>query len=487
MPEISLTPQMVDRFLARFGDVIAVLHSKLSPGERFDSWQKIKSGDIKIVIGARSAIFAPIKNVGIIIIDEEHDYSYKSDTTPRYNAKDIARYIAKTNNVPLVLGSATPDINTFYKAKNTENIQLLTLSKRANNSNLPEVEVVDLKDELLNGNKSMFSDKLHKQIEQNLIDKRQTILFLNRRGFSSFVMCRECGYTLKCRNCNITLTYHLNENRLKCHYCGYETKNVDTCPSCKSKKIRYFGIGTEKLEEEIKKEFPTATTIRMDIDTVTKKNSHEIILEKFKKENIDILVGTQMIVKGHHFPNVTLVGVIAADASLNIEDYRANERTFQLLTQVAGRAGRENLPGKVIIQTYNPDNFSIEYAKEQDYDSFYNSEIILRQKLKFPPFCDIIMLNISSRKLDSTQLASEYIFKQLEIEAKKAKQYIQIFNPVAAPLSKIKNRFRWRIILKCNFNNSMIDLLNNVLDKHYNSKYNKDVRVILDVNPTSLM
>ena len=343
VPEISLTPQMIDRFISRFNkEEIAVLHSKLSIGERYDEWNKIKAGNAKIVIGARSAIFAPLENIGVIIIDEEHDSSYKSEAVPKYDAKEIAKKIAKENNCPLVLGSATPDLNTYYKAKQG-NIKLLELTKRANNSDLPTVQIVDLKTELANGNRSMLSIALHNAIEKNLEEKRQTILFLNRRGFSTFIMCRECGYTVKCKNCNISLTYHQYENKLKCHYCGYEQNVVTVCPECHSTKIRYFGTGTQRLEQEINKVFPNATTIRMDKDTVTKKNSHEDILNKFRDENIDILIGTQMIVKGHHFPNVTLVGVVAADSSLNIDDYRANERTFQILTQVAGRAGREKL------------------------------------------------------------------------------------------------------------------------------------------------
>ncbi len=335
VPEISLTPQMVDRFIGRFGkQKIAILHSKISLGERHDEWEKIRSGDAKIIIGARSAIFAPAKDLGLIIIDEEHDTSYKSESTPKYDTKEVAFKIAKTNNVPLLLGSATPDLRTFYKAQNGK-ITLLKLSKRANNSNLPKVSVVDLKYELAKGNKSMLSDELYKQIENNLAKKYQTILFLNRRGYSTFIMCRDCGYTVKCPNCNISLTYHSFQNKLKCHYCGHEEKVVKVCPECGSKKIRYFGTGTQKLETEIKKLFPNASTIRMDVDTVTKKNSHEEILNKFKNENIDILIGTQMVVKGHHFPRVTLVGVITADSSLNMEDYRANEKTFQILTQVA--------------------------------------------------------------------------------------------------------------------------------------------------------
>ena len=395
MPEISLTPQMVDRFLARFGDNIAVLHSKLSLGERYDEWQKIKNGDAKIVIGARSAIFAPAENIGIIIIDESHDSSYKSDMTPRYNAKDLARYICKQNNAILLSGSATPDIADYYRAK-SGSIELLELNNRANNASIPEMEIVDLRYELASGNRSMISTKLHDEIEKNLNNKKQTILFLNRRGYSTFVMCRNCGYVVKCKNCNISLTYHSHEKKLKCHYCGYEEKLMTICPECGSSKIRYFGTGTQKLEEEIQKQFPGASTIRMDIDTVSKKNSHEEILNKFREENIDILIGTQMVVKGHHFPNVTLVGVITADSLLNIDDFRANERTFGILTQVEGRAGREKeSKGKVIVQTYNPDNFSILCAKEQNYRKFYETEILLRKQLKFPPFCDIIVIGFS--------------------------------------------------------------------------------------------
>ena len=351
VPEISLTPQTVDRFLSRFGEEkIAVLHSKLSVGERYDQWKKIERGEAKIVIGARSAIFAPVKDLGLLIIDEEHDDSYKSETSPRYNAKEIASYLAKQYNFPVVLGSATPDMLTYKKALDGE-IELLELTKRANNSSLPDVEIVDLRKELAHGNKTMISQNLQEKIANNIKEKKQTILFLNRRGFATFIMCRDCGYTAKCKNCDITLTYHLKENKLKCHYCGYETKALTICPECGSKNIRYFGTGTQRLEEQVKALFPEASTIRMDIDTVSKKNSHEDILNKFKNDKIDILIGTQMVVKGHHFPNVTLVGVIAADSNLNIDDYRAHERTFQTIVQVAGRAGRGQTQGKVIIQT----------------------------------------------------------------------------------------------------------------------------------------
>lgn len=480
VPEISLTPQTVNRFISRFGsEIIAVLHSKLSVGERYDQWQKINNGQAKIVIGARSAIFAPIKQLGLIIIDEEHDSSYKSDTTPRYNAKDLAKYMANKNNVPLILGSATPDIISYYKAQ-TKKTEILTLSKRANEAQLPDIEIVDLREELANGNRSIISTKLYENIEKNLKEKKQTILFLNRRGYSTFVMCRDCGYIAKCKNCNITLTYHSKENKLKCHYCGYEQKNITICPECNSKNVKYFGTGTQKLEEEIQKIFPTATTIRMDVDTTSKKNSIEEILNKFKKENIDILIGTQMVVKGHHFPNVTLVGVIAADSSLYIEDYRASERTFQLLTQVAGRAGREKNRGKVIIQTYNPDNFCIECAKEQDYEKLYNAEIVLRKQLKYPPFCDIIVIGISSTNENEIKTISNLIYNNI---SKKYNKNFSIYKPLPAPIDKIKNKYRWRIIMKCKLNNNIIDIINDSLKDINLSK----VRISIDVNPNNMM
>ncbi len=487
VPEISLTPQMVDRFISRFGvDKIAVLHSKLSVGERFDSWNKIKSGEAKIVIGARSAMFAPVQNLGLIIIDEEHDSSYKSEMTPRYDVRVVARKIAKNKNIPLVLGSATPDMVTYFKATKGE-IELLELTKRANNSKLPNVEIVDLREELANGNRSMLSVKLYSEIEKNLKEHHQTILFLNRRGYSTFIMCRNCGYTVKCKHCNITMTYHLKENKLKCHYCGYEEKPVKVCPVCKSENIRYFGTGTQKLEAEINKLFPNASTIRMDVDTVTKKNSHEQILNKFKNEGIDILIGTQMVVKGHHFPNVTLVGVIAADSSLNIDDYMASERTFQILTQVEGRAGRESLDGKVIVQTYNPDNFAIECAKKQDYKAFYNTEIGLRKQLKYPPFCDIIIIGISGEKEQEVIKLSEKLHSYFKQRIITEKIGILLYKPLPAPIDKIKNNYRWRMIIKCLYNKQINDLINGGLEQIYNSNKSQEVRVVVSINPSSMM
>ena len=489
VPEISLTPQMLDRFISRFGkEEVAILHSKLSIGERHDEWERIREKKARIVIGARSAIFAPIGNLGIIIIDEEHDSSYKSETNPRYNAKEIAKILAKENQAPLVLGSATPDLTTFYKATHKDSngktkIQLLELTKRANHSSLPKVEIIDLKQELANGNRSMLSMELYNDIEENIKQKRQTILFLNRRGYSTFIMCRNCGYTVKCPNCNISMTYHSYERKLKCHYCGQEQNLVTVCPECHSDKIRYFGTGTQKLEQEIHKQFPNASTIRMDIDTVTKKNSHEEILNKFKDENIDILIGTQMVVKGHHFPNVTLVGVIAADSSLNIDDYRANERTFQILTQVAGRAGREQLPGKVIIQTYNPDNFSIICAQKQNYNMFYETEIMLRKQLKYPPFCDIIVIGLNS--YDETEIKNvsgkvyQYLAQRLN------KKEVMLLKPMPCPIDKIQNRYRWRIILKGIMTTELNQMLNNCLQYIYQEKI-KDTRIAIDINPNNM-
>ena len=485
VPEISLTPQMINRFISRFGkEIISVLHSKLSVGERHDSWEKIENGEARIIIGARSAIFAPAKDLGIIIIDEEHDSSYKSEMSPRYNAKEVASQIAKYNNIPVLLGSATPDISTFYKTEIKE-IEVLKLTKRANNSNMPNIKIVDLRKELANGNRSMISMELYKKILENLKNKKQTILFLNRRGFSTFIMCRDCGFVAKCPNCNISLTYHKKEEKLKCHYCGHEEKLRNICPECGSKKIRHFGTGTQKLELEINKIFPKATTIRMDIDTVTKKNSHEEILRKFNEDGIDILIGTQMIVKGHHFPNVTLVGVVSADGSLNIDDYRASERTFDLLVQVAGRAGRENMQGNVIIQTYNPENYSIEYAKKQNYEDFYNIEIKLRRQLRYPPFCDIIMLGISGEQEKNVCDISNKLYDKLESQIKQNAIQANILKPLPAPIDKIKNRFRWRIIIKTNLNDKLIDIINNCL---YDDEITKsNVRVIADTNPTNML
>lgn len=486
VPEISLTPQTIDRFIARFGEEeIAVLHSKLSTGERFDEWNKIKDGKAKIIIGARSAIFAPAQNLGLIVIDEEHDESYQSEASPRYDSIEVAEYLCNEFNIPLVLGSATPSMREFYKAKMGK-INLLTLSQRANNSTLPKVEIIDLRDELANGNKTMISYKLQEEIKKNIETKKQTILYFNRRGFSSFLMCQDCGHTFKCDRCDITLTYHKVENKLKCHYCGEEYQIPRECPQCGSKNIKYIGAGTQKLEEQIKEMFPMASTIRMDIDTVSKKNSHEIILDKFRQENINILIGTQMVVKGHHFPNVTLVGAIFADTSLNIGDFRANERTFQTLTQVAGRAGRGNDEGRVIIQTFNPENYAIQYSKTQNYDLFYSTEIGIRKQLKYPPFCDIITIALTGNNEKNLITFSKNIHMYLRNRVIKEKFGVLLYSPVQCPIYKIKDKYRMRILIKCLYDDRMHKLLNDMLEKFEKESKKFGSKVIIQVNPNNM-
>lgn len=484
VPEISLTPQTIDRFTSRFGkEKIAVLHSKLSNGERFDQWNKIKEGKAQIVIGARSAIFAPLKELGIIIIDEEHDSSYQSESTPQYDALEIARKIADEENIKLVLGSATPDIRTYKNALEGK-ITLIELTKRANNARLPEVEIVDLRDELANGNHNMISTKLKNEIQKNIESKNQTILFLNRRGFSNFIMCKTCGNVIKCKRCDISMTYHKDENKLKCHYCGLEEHVPNKCPSCGSKELKYSGSGTQKLEEEVHKLFPTASTIRMDIDTVTKKHSHEDILTKFKEDKIDILIGTQMIVKGHDFPKVTLVGVISADNALNIGDYRASEITFQVLTQVAGRAGRGEQNGKVIIQTYNPDHYAIECAKEQDFKKFYQIESKIRKTLKYPPFCDIIVLDFSSLNKHEIQRDTKKLHQYLKNRIINEKFGVLLYSPLPCPIEKINDRYRWRMIIKCIYDEKMNKLLKETLEEFY--KFKTNTRLSIKQNPNNM-
>ena len=485
VPEISLTPQITDRFLSRFGRIIAILHSKLSNGERFDEWRRIQNKEARIVIGARSALFAPLDNVGIIIIDEEHDSSYKSETTPKYDARDVARQIAKKYDSVLVLGSATPDIRTFYRAKNSDKdfikdkIKLLELTERVSAYGLPEVRVVDLRNELASGNKTVFSTLLYNEIKKNLENHEQTMLFLNRRGYSTFIMCRDCGYVVKCDNCDVAMTYHITKNKLLCHYCGAEKIPVSVCPECGSNNIRYFGTGTQKIEAQINKIFPEASVIRMDVDTTATKNAHEIILNKFRNEKIDILLGTQMITKGHDFSNVTLVGVLAADSSINIGDYRASERTFQLLTQVAGRSGRGEKRGRAIIQTYMPDEFSIVTAQKQDYLSFYDKEIKVREKLKYPPFCDIIVAVVVGEKEAEVIDDSNKIFNIFE------KQF-ETFAPMPAPISKINDNFRWRVLIKAKIDEKVIQTINYCLDNFEKIK-SKDTKLNFDINPNNMM
>lgn len=477
VPEISLTPQITDRFLARFGDVIAILHSKLSIGERYDEWRKIKEGKARIVIGARSAIFAPLDNIGVIIIDEEHDSSYKSEMNPKYETKDVAETLGKMFNAPLVLGSATPDVRTYWNAKNGK-IKLLELKKRISEQGLPQTDIIDMREEISTGNRTIFSRKLYEEINKNLAKGEQTMLFLNRRGYSTFIMCRECGFVVKCDKCDIPMTYHMSEGRLICHYCGRTMEPPAICPGCQSKSIRYFGSGTQKVEQEIHKYFPKASVIRMDVDTTRTKNAHENILKEFKNNKIDILLGTQMITKGHDFENVTLVGILAADGSMNISDYRAQERTFQLLTQASGRAGRGDKKGRAIIQTYMPDESCILNAQKHDFESFYDIEIKMREKLNYPPFCDIIIGVLSGVNEELVKNDSNILY---EIFCK----HFKTFKPMPAPISMINGSYRWRIIIKECLDDEKRKLLAECLEEYYKIQ-NQDVKLSFDINPNNM-
>jgi len=484
VPEISLTPQMVERFKGRFGNDISVFHSKLSLGERFDEWFRIKEGKVKLAIGARSAIFMPFENLGMIIIDEEHESSYKSDSDPKYDAREIAGIKSEITGCKVVMGSATPSIESYHKTTLGE-IELFTLNKRADGAEMPEIKIVDMREELLNNNRSIFSQGLLDGINERLSRNEQVILFLNRRGFSTFVSCRKCGYVYKCSSCDISLTYHSDENRLVCHYCGKSRPLDKVCPSCGSKYIKYFGLGTEKIEWEIKKLFPKARTLRMDFDTTKGKNSHERIYNKFKNHEADILIGTQMVAKGHDFKNVTLVGIIAADLSLNLPDYKSAERTFQLITQVSGRAGRGRKKGLVIVQTYNPDNYSIAYASKGDYEGFINEELKIRKYMNYPPFSDIICINMSSGK---EELLIKYIQNVGIILKNNLMNYdkIDLLGPNPCMLSKIKDSYRWQLILKGNFEPGFAGNIRKMVYDLAKDVYN-DIRISIDVNPSSLL
>ena len=428
VPEISLTPQMVNRFKGRFGDEVAVLHSGLSIGEKYDEWRKIQRKEVRVAVGARSAIFAPFENLGIIIIDEEHETSYKQEDNPRYHARDVAIERARTHNCPVILGSATPSLETFARAKKGV-YQLLTLSKRMNDQSLPTVDIVDMREELREGNRTMFSRVLYDKLQDRLMKKEQTVLFLNKRGHSSFVMCRDCGYVIQCPNCDISLTYHRYQQQMKCHYCGYEAVVPTICPECTSEHIRYFGTGTQKVEEELGKIFPEARVIRMDVDTTSRKGSHEKLLTAFQEGKADILLGTQMIAKGLDFPNITLVGVLSADTMLHLPDFRSSEKTFQLLTQVSGRAGRHELAGEVVIQTYSPEHYSIELAGQQDFDQFYQKEMMIRKIHQYPPFYYLALITVSHEELMKVVDVTEKISVSLSSRLSKG---AHILGPVAS-------------------------------------------------------
>lgn len=474
VPEISLTPQMVYHFKSRFGDEVAVLHSRLSEGEKYDEYRKIVEGKVHIVVGARSAVFAPFKNLGAIIIDEEHTTSYKQDNNPKYSAIEIAIERAKNNNAIVILGSATPSLETY--ARSIKGLYtLVELKHRVNTNNLPLVEIVDMSKEKHRG--SIFSSRLITEVNKRLEEHEQIILLLNRRGYSSFITCSNCGYTAKCPHCDITLTYHKTSNTLRCHYCGYADKMNDICPSCGEKAIKTLGTGTEKVEEEIKKVF-NARVVRMDLDTTSKKGSHEKIITAFKNHEYDILLGTQMIAKGLDFSNVTLVGVINADTSLMIPNYRSNEYTFQLLMQTAGRSGRGEKNGSVIIQTFNPEHYAITLASKHDYIDFFKQEMEVRRKLSYPPYYYLIYIKVIGKDYNKISVESNKIASILTRELKNSK----ILGPTTCSVFKLNGLFRFGIIIKYKKEEKMEEVLQSLVN-HY--KGNQTVKVDIDVNPNN--
>ncbi|HJJ08219.1 MAG TPA: primosomal protein N' [Bacilli bacterium] len=475
VPEISLTPQIIKRFTSYFSN-IAVLHSGLSDGEKYDEWRKINEGKVNIVIGARSAIFAPLKNIGVIIIDEEHSQTYKQENNPRYNAIDIAKERCKYHNCPLILGSATPSLESFARAK--KNVyKLLELKNRYNNNTMPKVEIIDMNKEFKKAS-GYFSNALIDQIKETLERKEQVILFLNRRGYSSFLTCSSCGYVEKCPNCDISLTYHKSSNMLRCHYCGYATKRKKLCPKCQEE-FKDYGIGTEKVEEELKSLIKDAKIIRMDVDTTTTKNAHSKIINSFLEEKYNILVGTQMIAKGLDFPNVTLVGVLNADIGLNFPDFRSSETTFSLLNQVLGRSGRGNKEGKVLIQTFNPEHYAIAYTKNHDYLGFYNEEMKIRKILKYPPYYYICSIKIISKDYN---LASKSSYDVVNYLKQNIKNEI-ILGPSVCNVFKLNNNYRFQIIIKYKDVNNILEYLTNI-EHHYFNK--KDIKIEIDFNPLKL-
>lgn len=445
VPEISLTPQMVQRFKSRFGEHVAVMHSGLSQGEKYDEWRKIERGEAEVVVGARSAIFAPIENIGVIIIDEEHEASYKQEETPRYHARDLAIWRSEYHHCPVVLGSATPSLESRARAQ--KNVyQRLRLTQRANQAaTLPTIDVVDMRQEVENGNVSSFSMSLQEKLQERLEKNEQSVLLLNRRGYSSFVMCRDCGYVLPCPNCDISLTLHMDSKTMKCHYCGHEERIPYRCPNCGQDKIRYYGTGTQKVEEELQTLLPDSRILRMDVDTTRRKGAHEKILRTFGEGQADILLGTQMIAKGLDFPNVTLVGVLNADTALNLPDFRSSERTFQLLTQVSGRAGRAEKPGEVIIQSFNPEHYAIQLAKAQDYEDFYTKEMYIRHRGNYPPYYFTVQITASHPEENEAA-------KQMFQIATKLKQGLSpqaiLLGPTPNAIMRVNNRYFYQVIIK---------------------------------------
>lgn len=483
VPEIALTPQMIERFKGRFGRDVAVFHSRLSDGERYDEWYRVKNNEAKVVIGARSAIFLPYNDLGLIVVDEEHESSYKSDMNPKYNTIEVCEYLSFLRNCKVVLGSATPSVVSFYKALKGE-YELIELKNRVNNGNLPDIDIVDMREELRANNKTMFSRDLYLKIKDRLEKKEQIILFLNRRGFSSFVSCRSCGFVFKCNNCDISMTYH-NNGYLVCHYCGNTARMPRTCPKCDSTYVKHFGVGTEKLEEAVNYYFPEAKVLRMDVDTTRKKNSHEEIYNSFKRKEADILIGTQMIAKGLDFPEVTLVGVIAADMSLNLPDYKSSEKTFQLITQVSGRAGRGDKKGDVIIQSYSPEHYALICARDNNYKDFFKREINVRKLMGYPPFDDLFLINLSAKGEIKVKLFAKKLEKYLRNILKECDN-IFIYEACPCSISKIKNVYRWQILIKGKLELEVCQKIKKGVYELSKDVYN-EIKIGLDINPNSLM
>lgn len=482
VPEIALTPQMIERFKGRFGVNVALFHSKLSDGERFDEWFRVKEGKAKVIVGARSAIFLPAKNLGLIIIDEEHENTYKSEQNPKYQTKEVAEYLSELKGCKVILGSATPSIETYYRALTGE-MKLLELNSRVDNKSMPPMKVIDMRNELKGGNKSLFSRELFIAIQERLKRKEQIILFLNRRGFSTFVSCRSCGYVFKCDECDISMTYHKN-GLLICHYCGKTKREPRECPKCHSKYVKFFGAGTQRVEEEVKKYFNNAGILRMDVDTTRDKHSYERIYNTFKNGEADILIGTQMVSKGLDFKNVTLVGILAADMSINIPDYRAAERTFQIITQVAGRAGRGDKQGEVLIQTYTPQHYSLQYAVNYDYEGFYEKEFTVRAMMKYPPFGKLLLINGTSKKEELLKNFMHKITMMIKPLVENCLD-IEILGPIPCMISKVKENYRWQIVIKGEFDSYFSKNIKEILYDENKNVYN-DIRISMDINPNNL-
>lgn len=482
VPEISLTPQMTERFRSRFGEMVAVMHSGLSVGEKYDEWRKIQQGKVKVVVGARSAIFAPFTNIGLIILDEEHESTYKQEDSPRYHARDVAIWRSEFYNCPIILGSATPALESFARAKKGV-YKLLSLKHRALHQALPTVFIADMREELRQGNRSMFSQSLIEAIRLRLEKKEQMVLFLNRRGYSSFVLCRDCGTVVQCPNCDISLTYHRTTEKLKCHYCGYEEHVPQICPQCQSDHIRYFGTGTQKVEEELYKLFPEARVLRMDVDTTKHKGAHEEILETFGAGHADILLGTQMIAKGLDFPNITLVGVLSADTSLHLPDYRAAERTFQLLTQVSGRAGRHDKLGEVIIQTYTPEHYAIDLAKTQEYEPFYEREMFLRRRSNYPPYYFVALIQLSH---EDVMMAAEYAGRVADWLRGNLSNQVAIIGPTTASIARLQNRYRYQCLIKYKIEPNLIPVLQRLLAMYRAEWIKQGILMTVDLDPSSI-